>query len=95
MDGKEPTYFDLKTVDLLREILDEAWACLRPEQATSRTLLAERILKEAAKGERDPERSLEAALMAVPHSAIWLGDPAPPWTGRVVRVAHKRCAGNI
>ena len=67
MDGKEPAYFDLKTVSLLKKILDEAWACLRPEQraTTSRTLLAERILKEAAKGERDPERLLEAALMAV------------------------------
>ena len=67
MDDNEPEYFDLKTVSLLREILDEAWACLRPEQraTTSRTLLAERILKEAANGERDPERLLEAALMAV------------------------------
>jgi hypothetical protein len=51
----------------LREILDDAWACLPPEQraTTSRTLLAERILKSAAKGERDPERLLDAALTAV------------------------------
>jgi hypothetical protein len=31
---------------------------------TSRTLLAQPILKLAAQGERDPERLLEAALMA-------------------------------
>ena len=63
----EPVYFDLKTVSLLREVLDDAWACLPPEQraTTSRTILAERILKAAAKGERDPERLLDAALTAV------------------------------
>jgi hypothetical protein len=65
--ASEPVYFDLKTVSLLREVLDDAWACLPPEQraTTSRTILAERILKSAAKGERDPERLLDAALMAV------------------------------
>lgn len=65
MDIKEPVYFDLETVALLRETLDDAWACLRPEQqATMRkTTLAERILKSAADGERDPERLREAALM--------------------------------
>ncbi len=67
METKEPVYFDLDTVLLLREALDDAWARLRPEQraTTSRTLLAERILKSAAKGERDPERLLDAALTAV------------------------------
>jgi hypothetical protein len=68
MDQKEPVYFDLDTVALLRDTLDDAWACLPPEQraTTSRTLLAERILKSAAEGERDPERLLDAALDAVP-----------------------------
>jgi hypothetical protein len=63
----EPVYFDLKTVSLLREVLDDAWACLPPEQraTTSRTILAERILKAAAAGERDPERLIDAALMVV------------------------------
>lgn len=67
MDNKGPVYFDLDTVSLLRETLDEAWASLRPQQraAISRTILAEGILKEAAKGERNPERLLKAALMAV------------------------------
>jgi hypothetical protein len=61
---KEPVYFDLDTVALLRDALDDAWACLRPDQraTVSRTLLAEGILKSAARGERDPERLRNAAL---------------------------------
>jgi hypothetical protein len=64
MVGKEPASFDPETVALLRETLDDAWACLRPEeQATTRkAALAERILKFAAKGERDRERLRDAAL---------------------------------
>jgi hypothetical protein len=64
MDSKEPAYFDVETVAFLRETLEDAWACLPPEQQadTSRSLLAERILKAAAEGERDRERLLDAAL---------------------------------
>jgi len=67
VDTKEPVYFDIDTVLLLREILVDAWASLHPEQRAtmSKTLLAERILKSAAAGERDPERLIGAALMAV------------------------------
>jgi hypothetical protein len=67
LGGNEPVNFDLKTVALLREILDHAWTCLPPKQqaTTSRTLLAEGILKSAAKGERDPERLRVAALLAL------------------------------
>ncbi|HKA77369.1 MAG TPA: hypothetical protein VKD19_09705 [Pseudolabrys sp.] len=63
MDGK-PAYFDLETVALLREILDDAWASLRPEQQATmlKTTLAERILNLAARGERDREQLLDAAL---------------------------------
>jgi hypothetical protein len=63
---KEPAYFDLETVALLREVLEDAWALLRPEQRGAtmlKTTLAERILKSAAQGERDPDRLLDAALM--------------------------------
>ncbi len=61
----EPVHFDIDTVLMLRETLEHAWSCLRPEQraATSKTILAERILKSAASGERDRERLLEAALL--------------------------------
>ena len=63
--GNEPVNFDLKTVALLREVLDHAWTCIPPKQqaTTSRILLAEGILKSVAKGERNPERLREAAFM--------------------------------
>jgi hypothetical protein len=65
MAGNEPAYFDLKTVAILKETLEDAWASLSLEKraAMSRSLLAERILKAAAQGERDPRRLLDAALM--------------------------------
>jgi hypothetical protein len=65
VEREEPAYFDLKTVALLREILEDAWASLPPTQraTTSRSMLAERILTTAARGERDRERLLDAALM--------------------------------
>jgi hypothetical protein len=65
VETKEPAHFDIDTVLLLRETLEDAWACLPPQQRamTSKTLLAERILKTAAEGERDPERLIDAALM--------------------------------
>ena len=64
MDPKKADYFDLETVFFLRETLEDAWASLRPAQRAkmSRSLLAERILKSAAQGERDRERLLDAAL---------------------------------
>ncbi len=66
MDSKEHGYFDLDTVALLRETLEDAWASLRPQQraAMQKTALAKNILECAAKGERDPERLRQAALMA-------------------------------
>jgi hypothetical protein len=51
-------YFDPETIALLRTTLARTWASL-PEArqaATTRSILAERILKAAAEGERDPER---------------------------------------
>ena len=55
-----PAYF---TVALLREILEDAWTLLPPRQpeTMSRSLLAQRILKSAAQGERDRKRLLDAA----------------------------------
>ena len=66
MDDKERVYFDPETVSLLKEIPDDAWARLQPEQRATirKTTLAEHILKSAAQGERDRERLLDAALMA-------------------------------
>ena len=57
-------YFDRKTVDMLRTTLDRAWASLPPsvQARTSRSVLAERILKAAAQGERDPDRLVARAV---------------------------------
>jgi hypothetical protein len=51
-------YFDPETIALLQITLDRAWASLpeRQQVVTSRSILAERILKAAARGERDPDR---------------------------------------
>jgi hypothetical protein len=59
--------FDPETIDLLRSVLDEAWGSLRPEEQAhaSRSLFAERILKLAATGERDPIRLRTRALTEV------------------------------
>ncbi len=67
MKVKEPAYFDLETVLFLRETLEDAWACLPAGQrgTTTKSELAERILKTAAKGERDRERLVDAALTPV------------------------------
>jgi hypothetical protein len=63
---KEPVPLDLKTVNVLKEVLDDAWYSLSAEQQAtmSKTTLAERILVSAAKGERDRERLLAVALEA-------------------------------
>ena len=66
MAHKKPVQLDLKTVRVVTEVLDDAWYSLGPEQQAmmSKTVLAERILMSAAKGERDRKRLLDAALTA-------------------------------
>lgn len=61
-------YFDPETIALLRTTLDRAWESLPPNRKSelSRSLLAERILKAAALGERDPERLRVLALAERP-----------------------------
>ena len=65
MAGKAYMSFDPETVTLLRETLEDAWACLRPEQQATmqKTALAVRILKTAAQGQRDRQRLRDAALV--------------------------------
>jgi hypothetical protein len=57
-------YFDPDTVALLRTTLDRAWASLPQSQraVTSQSILAERILKAAAEGERDPDQLRARAI---------------------------------
>ena len=64
MPIKEPVPLDLKTVNVLNEVLDDAWYSLSPQrQATiSKAVLAERLLISAANGERDRKRLLAVAL---------------------------------
>lgn len=67
MAGKASMSFDPETVALLRETLEDAWACLPAEQQATmqKTALAERMLKFAAQGERNRQRLRDAALDAV------------------------------
>ena len=62
----EPVPLDLKTVRIVKEVLDDVWYSLSAEQQAmmSKKKLAERILVSAAKGERDRERLLAVALDA-------------------------------
>jgi len=63
MVGRQRTSFDPETLLLLRQTLEDAWERLTPVKRamTSRTLLGERILKSAAKGERNRERLRDEA----------------------------------
>ena len=67
MDVNPGRIYDPETIELLRTVLDDAWACLLPAQQASfsKTFLAERLLRAAARGERDPEQLRARALFAV------------------------------
>jgi hypothetical protein len=54
-----------QTVELLRSVLDDAWASMGPDEKarSNKTLVAVRILEAAAAGERDPDRLLAQALI--------------------------------
>jgi hypothetical protein len=64
--------FDFETLQLLRSVLEEAWQCLRPDEQAraTKSLLAERILKLAASGERDPIRLRIGELTTVVTSSL-------------------------
>jgi hypothetical protein len=59
--------YDPETIALLRMVLDAAWDALLPEQQarTSKSILAQRMLKLAAQGERDPIRLRTRAVIEV------------------------------
>ena len=57
MEDTRVVFFDPETVAMLRDVLDDAWSRLPAGQTNvTRSLLAERILKAARDGERDPSR---------------------------------------
>jgi hypothetical protein len=70
MDRSAGVVLDPETLALLSTVLDHAWSDLLPEQQAtiSRDLLAERLLRAAARGERDPD-ALRARALFVPVSS--------------------------
>jgi hypothetical protein len=67
--------YDPETIELLRALLDEAWAKLSPLQQAEfpRSRIAEQLLNAAADGERDPDalrlRALEGLASEAPRDA--------------------------
>jgi hypothetical protein len=62
--------YDPETITLLRGVLDAAWNSLSPAQQAriSKSHLAERLLRLAARGERDPARlRVRAIVEVIPH----------------------------
>ena len=59
--------FDSATIAAMKMALEDAWDRLGPElqATTTKTTLAERILKSASGGERDYERLRDAALNGI------------------------------
>lgn len=59
--------FDPETIQLLRAALDQAWRSLSPGQQahTTKSFIAQRILKLAAQGERDPVHLRSYALATI------------------------------
>jgi hypothetical protein len=62
--AKAVAHFDTQTIAIMKVALDDAWdrLPLKLQATVLKTTLAERILKSAAEGERNPERLREAAL---------------------------------
>jgi hypothetical protein len=67
MSVRESGSFDSETVTVLRSVLDDAWETLSPEHraGTSKSVLAERILRLAAQGERDPTQLRARAVIGL------------------------------
>jgi hypothetical protein len=66
MTGERSAFFDPMTVAMLRKVLEDAWSRLPAGQTdVTRSLLAERILKAAKAGERNPMRLRARAISEV------------------------------
>jgi hypothetical protein len=67
MRRPEDGAYDPETVDLLRQVLDEAWESFSPEQQarTQKSDVALRILRLAMRGERDPVKLRMGAVTEV------------------------------
>ena len=58
---------DPDTIGMLRRVLDDAWASLSPHQQTqaNKSIMAQKLLKLAADGERDPTRLRVLAVLTI------------------------------
>ena len=67
MQRVEGGSFDPETIKLLKAALDQAWLSLSSGQQahTTKSYIAQRILKLAAQGERDPVRLRSYALATI------------------------------
>lgn len=65
MDEKRNIPFDPETIALMRKVFEDACSRIPPRRPVARSILAERILKAAANGERDPVRLRTRALIDV------------------------------
>jgi hypothetical protein len=66
MSVERTAFFDPPTLAMLRNVLEDAWSRLPPGQTeVQRSLLAERILRAARAGERDPARLRARAIPSV------------------------------
>jgi hypothetical protein len=57
--------FDSETIALIKRAFEDACSRVPPRQQIARSVLAERILKAAANGERDPVRLRTRALIGI------------------------------
>jgi hypothetical protein len=71
--------FDPETITLLTAALEEAWSIIpeRQRRGLPQSMLAERILRTAARGERDPARLRASALVGLVPGEY--GTPCDRW----------------
>jgi hypothetical protein len=66
MSVERSAFFDPPTLAMLRNVLDDAWSRLPAGQTeVTRSVLAQRILRAAKAGERDPARLRARAIARV------------------------------
>jgi hypothetical protein len=65
MDEKPNLVFDPETIALMKKAFEDACSRIPPRRPVARSILAERILRAAANGERDPVRLRTRALIDV------------------------------
>ena len=65
MNETRTILFDPETIALMKRAFEDACARIPSRREVARSLLAERILKAAANGERDPVRLRTRALVGI------------------------------